>query len=432
MKQFTSFAFLLLIGVSLFSCQGKDDDRPAPRRGIVRPKGTPDGQLVQKTIGPEGGTLADAGNKITLSVPPGTVSVPTDFSIQPVTNTLPGSPGKAYRLLPEGLDFKKQVTLTFHYDSTDMKNTSSQALFMAFQSEDGIWRFMPETELDEANRTLTVKTTHFSDWAPFAEFFLNPVNAELKPGASTSVLLVGPFYIPPVPGSKDPLEIEDIRPLENPDNIKNWKVYQHGTLSVKGDNKEAIYTAPPKVPPVNPVRISVEVHNFIPPSRQKRKGYTGKATMFCNISILADTYFIGKVDGAEFVLPPHDFGFVREDDVVILHGNFSSTSGVTLTVHPAGSNIQRKYPYSRVNGPGTGVVVLLPGPGTGFLPWYSPCEGDEVVSSGSIEISKHEITGNTEYVTGTFSATVYKSEGVCPHKKITSKTVSGQFRMQHI
>src|SRR5687768_15033479 len=69
-------------------------------------KGQPVGLPVTKSIDASGGTLSSPDGKLTITVPAGTVSSATTFSIQPITNTLQDNK-PAYRLLPEGITLAK-------------------------------------------------------------------------------------------------------------------------------------------------------------------------------------------------------------------------------------------------------------------------------------------------------------------------------------
>lgn len=187
----------VLLVIYLNACKEKEKDEViVPERGTVREKGTPTGNLSEKMIGPEGGQLSSEDGRIALNVPSGALKAATKISVQPISNTLPGAPGPAYRLQPEGIHFEKPVSLTFKYSDSDLKATSAQLLFAAYQAKDGIWRFLPDTQLDEAKHTLRVETTHFSDWGIFAEFWLQGANRQLDPGKSADIQLMSPFFLP--------------------------------------------------------------------------------------------------------------------------------------------------------------------------------------------------------------------------------------------
>ncbi|NLR58404.1 hypothetical protein HGH93_09860 [Chitinophaga polysaccharea] len=421
-----SKTFLLVGGmlIALYSCKKNDNNQPAtvPQHGTIHEKGTPVGEAVHATIGPAGGTLTTTDGRMKLEVPAGAVTKETDFTIQPVTNTLPGSPGNAYRLLPEGQTFTKPVTLSFHYNDNDLEGTAVQVLFLAFQSNDGIWRCIPQTALDETAHTLTAKTTHFSDWAPFAEFWLNVANHELKPKGSTTVDISSPFLLAPL-GKDDPLEIADTHAEDNPKNIKNWQIFQDGKLTVESSNKRAHYTAPDQIPGHNPVQVSVEIYNFIP-AGYVRPGATGKAVLMSNIYIVDETYFTAEIDGIPYTL--NSIFYTMEDGKFIINGNLSATTSIMLVTNGANAGF---YPFTVDENAGTGIAVYNGGAGNGYVHNYTPCASDPIASPGGIAITKTEKSGDVEYLEGSFSATVYKEEGICPNLVVRHKNMKGRFRV---
>jgi len=79
-----------LLGVLFMASCQKDPSEPAqPGAQSAYEHGAPTGPATTKTIGTEGGTLATADGRVTLTIPAGAVSKATEFSIQPVENTLP-------------------------------------------------------------------------------------------------------------------------------------------------------------------------------------------------------------------------------------------------------------------------------------------------------------------------------------------------------
>ncbi|MBO9727977.1 MAG: hypothetical protein J7623_05005 [Chitinophaga sp.] len=423
LKNSKTVLLMSIMLISMYSCKKNDNQPvPTPQRGTIHEKGTPAGEAVTAKIGPAGGTLTTTDGRMKLNVPAGAVTKETDFIIQPVTNTLPGSPGNAYRLLPEGQTFTKPVTLTFHYNNNDLEGTAAQVLFLAFQSADGIWRCMPQTALDEAAHTLTVNTTHFSDWAPFAEFWLNVDKHELKPKGSTTVDISSPFLLEPLVKG-DPMEIADTHAEDNPKNIKNWQIFQAGKLTVESNNKRALYTAPDQIPPHNPVQVTVEIYNFIPPG-YVRPGATGKAILMSNIYIVDETYFIAEVDGIPYNLS--GILYTMEDGRLVINGNLSAGSNIMLVTIGTNTGF---YPFATEENGGTGIAVYNGGPGIGYVHEYTPCESDAIASPGGISIQKKEKSGDVEYVEGSFNATVYKEEGLCPHLVVRQKNIKGSFRV---
>lgn len=424
MKRMAIYTLLLL---GIYSCKKNNSDQAGPtppEHGAVRGKGAPAGEAVHVKIGPAGGRLTTTDGRIQLEVPAGAVTRETDFSIQPISNTLPGSPGKGYRLLPEGQTFAQPVKLTFHYDDADLVNTSAQALYVAFQGNDGIWKMIPQTTLSETAKTLTVNTTHFSDWAIFAEFYLEVGSRELKPKGTTSIDIMSPFLLAPLtPGA--PMEIgNNYYAEDNAKNIRNWQVFNEGTLQVAANKKQSTYTAPNAIPSHNPVEVSVEIYNIVPPG-VNRPSATGKVILLTRIYIVDETYFIAEINGVSQSLT--SIFYLEDEQGIIINGNIGATTS-SIMLFLSGHNTGY-YPYNMDQVANTGVAVYNVRPGEGYVPTYSPCYEDDVLSPGGITIEKKEKSGDVEYVTGRFAATVYREEGQCPGLKIIQKSISGRFRV---
>lgn len=425
-----------MMAIVLLACMNackEDEDKEditIPARGAVREKGQPAGSQITKQIGPQGGELSSVDGRISLLVPAGALTAATEISLQPVSNTLPGSPGANYRLLPENVKFEKPVSITFRYSAADLKGTSSQLLFAAYQSADGIWRFLPDTRLNEADSTLTCNTTHFSDWGIFAEFWLQGANRQLDPGKTADISLMSPFFLPSLTEKDRELEIADVRPLDNPDNIRNWRLAGEGKLDVKANKTDAVYRAPDKVPQKNPVDISVEVYNFIPPQFAPRPGSTGKALIMDQIWITDDTYYIAEINGAPIVAK--DKGIVANDDFFVIQGNITDQTGISLIVNRPMSQAVGSIPYSDgSDDEGKVVGVYLPALEKGYLSYYDDCDKGDTASPYSVSITQKEEVDGTVYLTGTFRVIMYYETGWCVNgtKKVEESEITGKFRL---
>src|SRR4030095_591520 len=71
--------------------------------------GTPDGKLISKEIGADGGQIASEDGRVELIFPPGSLAKNTIISIQPRTNLAPNGVGKSYWFEPSGIQFQKPV-----------------------------------------------------------------------------------------------------------------------------------------------------------------------------------------------------------------------------------------------------------------------------------------------------------------------------------
>ncbi|HTE11114.1 MAG TPA: hypothetical protein VK645_09090 [Chitinophagaceae bacterium] len=176
-KTLNAFFLLAIIFVTITGCQKKDNLQPSPVdevKGAVRPTGTSLGTIITKEIGPAGGIIKTADDVVSISIPAGALSANTVIGIEPVTNTNLAGLGKAYRLTPHGQQFAKPVALKFSYQDEKDSIAMQEALGLSYQDEKGIWHFMGNHALDTTAKTVTYKSTHFSDWALMPWLVLSP------------------------------------------------------------------------------------------------------------------------------------------------------------------------------------------------------------------------------------------------------------------
>lgn len=289
-------AWTVAAALALTACGGGgSDSQPPPNptgpKPAVTPVGTAQGVPTSAALTSAGGSVSSSDGKLTITVPEDALKVATTLTIQPIANNAPGRLGAGYRLLPEGVTFAKPVQLSFAYDDASLAGTHAQALGIAFQQSDGTWRWQ-EGALNEATRTVTAATTHFSDWSLVKGLQLRPPSATAKVGHSVS-LRVAYCYAPSVSNADllEPLafDCEDENapaPLKAP---VTWSV--NGVLggngvvgTVAGNEVTAQYTAPKQKPEANPVAVSAEV-----------QGAKGKLLLVSNITITDD--FVGYQGG---------------------------------------------------------------------------------------------------------------------------------------
>ena len=199
---------LLFVGMLLGACGGGDPAGPldtadsnAPAAAASSPaaasapvavtaRGEAIGPIAEATIPTTGGTLTSADGRLTLDIPAGALSVPATILIQAVGNESPGGSGLGYRLLPEGQAFASAVKLTFRYTKSDVDGSLPNDLRIAYQDGQGRWNAPKKRVLDEAAKTVTVETTHFSDWSLLSGFQLRPRSASVGAGKSIDLELV--------------------------------------------------------------------------------------------------------------------------------------------------------------------------------------------------------------------------------------------------
>jgi len=222
---------------------------------VGTPLATPPSSQV---IDAMGGSIASADGRMTVTVPAGAVAGATTFTIQPITNQAPGGVGNAYRLGPAGETFSTPVSISLHYSSTDLAGTVADALSLAYQDTQGRWDVYKSVTLDTTEQTVTVSSSHFSDWALLAGESLEPAAARIGTGQTQTLTLVWCQEI----DFGDPL-IQYAAVCQPIGDASSWSVNSVpggnnnvGTVST-GDSS-AIYTAPGTIPAANPVAVSVE------------------------------------------------------------------------------------------------------------------------------------------------------------------------------
>ncbi|WP_212004761.1 hypothetical protein [Chitinophaga sp. HK235] len=259
-----------LLVAFLAACQGKEKivpqpdpiDNPPVDTGMVVPVGVADGDPVTRVIGPTGGTIATGDGRITVVIPAGALAAETGFTVQPITNTNKAGLGKAFRITPHQV-LTKPATITFQYEDADLANTFAEALGIAYQDNSGKWKAVGGIQLNKTNKTVTVKTTHFSDWSFFEAIFLEPANAFLDLGQSMP-LAVKSYFNASMNDLLYPLTQEGVEHyIGNPKNdvsaeyIDGWALAGAGNLSSNGGH--AAYQAPATMPASNPAVVTVRV-----------------------------------------------------------------------------------------------------------------------------------------------------------------------------
>ncbi|BDP44029.1 hypothetical protein DAETH_39980 (plasmid) [Deinococcus aetherius] len=261
---------LWLLSAALVACNTPSGGNPLPNPPAPAPTfpaGTPTGEATRTTVGPEGGTVTSADGRLKVSIPAGALSSPTEITVQPITSTAPNGKGSAYRLGPEGTTFKQPVGLSFQYD--EAQESSASALVVATQDRQGTWQAKLGTAQDRGANTLTVSTTHFSDWTWAEAYQLDPGQATVKLGQTVKLTLVrcvadettgeGDDLIAPLTRTCAPYTLTPF--------TRNWAVNGTaggsaavGTVSKdEGDVSSGTYRAPASKPSVNPVAVSVDL-----------------------------------------------------------------------------------------------------------------------------------------------------------------------------
>jgi ZU5 domain len=323
MKLIRSFILstLSMVIATLLIVSCGDDESPTPQdlTPVVTDVGTPTGEITSATIGADGGTLKSADGKLTVTIPAGALSSGTAISIQPITNEGPLAVGSAYRLKPEGITFAKPVELRFHYNDALLSGTSPDFLWIITQSESGGWDAMLRSQVDTNAKTVSVETTHFSDWTlgKFIDLSLTPSSTVLLKNQSVTLKISGFVrdnsiseddelapLIPIADGEEALTPLTSIPPVESrlmEFRVKQWMMngvsapVSNSNGSLSPNNMEATYTAPGSKPQVNPVAVSVELETT------NKEGRKSMYLLNTQISVVdSDLYVLVKIDGVPY------------------------------------------------------------------------------------------------------------------------------------
>jgi hypothetical protein len=342
-----------------------------------------------------------------MTIPAGAVSTSTNFSIQPIENQAPNGLGFAYRLQPEGTHFEKPIILTFTYTDSLLTGSTSECLFIAYQGADRIWKAQGVT-LDEGGKTVSVSTTHFSDWSLFASFRLSVAKNFIDPNESTTLAVKEVHF------ELANLTNGNTHVVTTSRKVTNWTLAGEGRLAPSG--AVATYTAPPEAPAMNPVTVSAEISNLV-----TNRGRIGKVMVLASITIggdFMDLTFGGVSYHLTLCTTQNAGGYLMINAVL------PDMIGVGLNI--AGSGVGW-YPVRHKEG---STYVLIAPAGVGqeaYTDTYFVCgpSGGVRYVEASVTITKFGKIG--EYIEGTFSGEVAREVGDCGHD---IKAVSGTFAIK--
>lgn len=282
---------LLFAGLSLTTPGCKKNNDAAP--------GNPPADTTASSGGPYNTHpvhLSLDGGHLTVDIPAGAMDKGTQVSL--------GSSDKKFvdaahvlhqfELKPAGTRFQKPVTLTFHYDSAWLAGGSPWNTGIAYLNEaDGKWYPAVNGEVDTADHTISIRTTHFSHWSIYTCFHLYmKAGGQLSEDGSDFIKmqsgdiglllltmdeppawkndpdkskyfsnpLVAPLMTPPI----DPRESYskslapdqwDVNGIANGDGVV-------GKIAPVAGAAEKLfqYLAPPEIPEKNPVSVAATIH----------------------------------------------------------------------------------------------------------------------------------------------------------------------------
>ncbi len=250
-----------VVALAFVGCGPKPPVPLAVAKIAVTQPGKALGPMAQASIPTTGGKVVSADGRVTIDVPSGALAASKMITIQSITNETPGGAGLAYRLGPEGQTFTAPVKLTFKYAKADINGSAPASLKIAYQDKEGRWNAIKQAVLDEAAKTVTVETTHFSDWSMLRGWQLRPPTAKVGAGKSVDLEVVACA----TKGTGDD-ELAELIYTCVPDpeffTVEDWAVngINGGSLAngqvASSQQGTARYTAPNSRPPANPVNVS--------------------------------------------------------------------------------------------------------------------------------------------------------------------------------
>ncbi len=306
---------------------GQTPEQPQARPGKVCAIGKPLGTANTTTIGPSGGKLTSADERLTITVPAGAVETGQSFSIQPIGSTGPQSLGSGFRLTPHGTTFKKPVTISVRYDPATLLGTAAQALALAYQNDKGIWMLAAKGKVDTVAHTISVETTHFSDWAVLQRAVLLPEVGFVEPGGTLGLevrVLDDEVLVPIVTDTEVPAPYQS--PTELVD-VSTWRLAGSGTLTPV--IWKAMYKAPSTPPDRNPVAVSVKLKG---PTVIDGKPFAG-LWLVSNIHIGAEGLTF-RINGGKWIHMPASARMLAQASLLELVGGTSAEgNNVGLSIH---------------------------------------------------------------------------------------------------
>lgn len=370
--------YLLALVIGLSSCKKTDipnSETPIDLSSLtpeVTPKGTPIGSIYTQQIGAAGGKVQSPDGKITIDIPAGALSTNTSIGILPISNEAPLGSGNAFRLSPEGTVFAKAVTITMKYEG-DMQPGLS---WIVTQKSDGTWLGDRNTETNEVAKTLSVKTTHFSDWGTgkLIDFRLLPQKTTVRVNGQVDLYVNGfkkieatseDELVPLTPFYKKNANDDELAPLpvllsDKMEQLKNytlefkdWRLSGKGQLTPAGS--KAIYKAPDKIPSPNSATVSVDIY-------ATNNDRTTKLILLSDIKIVdADLYLLVTVDGTTYEYYQYGFnGTVPPDPNNLSIANCGIDNNILSIAgtHVQNNNNMLSSFVLAVKNPASGTMVL--------------------------------------------------------------------------
>ena len=420
--------FLLWVSTTLALSCSKKNSTPAYPDGngqganpIKRPHGNPTGPAVSKQIGPSGGKLISTDGTISLELPAGAVEAPVNFSIQPIENTLLESPGKAYRLLPEGVQFSKPVTITYTLSDQEAKALNPDILFLAYQDAEGHHYLAANSEMNSTGDKVSVQTTHFSDWTIAELLDVVADTTQVSPGGKANLKLMWQLGSLLGPLTQDQ-PIGDLTEYDGYVSKVSWSLAA-GKGNIQPDGTRCMYKAPGTVPAENPALVSVSV-----PITMYKANRKAICILTRSITTVPDEYMMLNVDGEIMINKAPENGeswLNMEADKFYISARMQNDHSIYLLI-PGGVTATGSYPYGENEKEAYIDYSLDEGDiDNTYITEKRNCETcDLVYSGGQVKITRFGAVG--DYVEGEFTAELWLMGYYNPPKK----NVTGKFRVK--
>lgn len=303
-KQIRTFCcrlFLTIVIAFPFACEQASVEGPDESVTIiplVRPVGVSKGPAVTKTIGANGGSIESSDGRIRLEIPEGALAAGTVIGVEPLSNTNIAGIGNAFRLTPHGQIFSKPVTITYSWTNFADSIGLPQTLGFAYQMDDRVWKFVGAEHFDDQSKTVSFKTTHFSDWSLMNRITLSPYKADLETGEKQTIKALifteadwDKLFVPLVNNPGGPYN-EPGYPVGTPAPlpsrfIKSWELTGPGELT-RSNRQTVEYKAPGSVNGQATATVTMELNSPV----------SGTFLLISTINIMGDGWIELSINGA--------------------------------------------------------------------------------------------------------------------------------------
>ena len=360
-------------------------DEPVPQRtGEITAVGEPVSNAETFTVDQTGATIASSDGSITLHFPAGAVSSATTVSIQKLVSTTPNGVGDAYRLGPHG-EFAAPVTIVMKYplDSISVQD----GLGIAYQDETGVWNAVKIVEHDKQAQTISVQTTHFSDWSLFESVKISPAFSVVAPNdkveLKVTAVLKDEELLTPLTDVSTPLGSTAL----DPEYIGMWILAGPGALTPAGSTAQ--YKAAADYGSTATVTVGLNLRGA--------PGTIGKAKIIIGGSYVT---FAGGPYGTETVHGYANALYIAKSNITLITFNAKTKDAeysVVITYPGSGPGTQA---WVMTNDKECHVISLQKYVGASVSGTFADPDVEKSHHDGSITIDSYQPVG--KYITGSF------------------------------